>query len=1021
MSLGSTHDTRIHPSSSRRVQLRLRPLEERNLLAAGGGFTDGGIVGEYFANAELAGDPAFVRRDVRIDFDWLDRSPGGSTSPSFTGVGADNFSVRWTGQIIPRVSQTYTFQLTGDDGARLWIRPTGGAFEWNLIVDAWDVPAEGASLAPYQVIGGRTYDVRVEYRELEGTATARLAWSGPGTPEEVIEPAVQMGIIPTIYDYYLYADAGKTGRPKWGDLTDYFNRPAVETDSLGWPMADSGHLFWSGRDSTKTGGTYLLRFTGQAEVTGWYSRGMFRVGDAEFGRTLPVGAGYDPTTNTTTAIVVIESVDLFGLNFVNTQRTPEDLVGTGVTNVELIRPLVPNGDTTYEPGELFDVDVKKALGRFTTLRFLTANYNPEKEWIDRKLPASMQAAWGDRASVWEYNVMLANETGKDLYITIPVGASADYINKLALLIRYGSDGVEPYAEAVADPVYPALNSNLRVYVEWGNEFWNWAFAQAGWANEASRLAVVNNTPDGQIINYDGQRNAGDFRRWAALRTIEASNIFRGIWGDVEMGDRVRVLFEYQYDNQQNTAVESLRFIDRYFNNGDGTQHVADPHPVNYYIWGAGGAAYFGAANARGLITDIIVPGGTFENIRGNPGGLATTRPTGSPWTFTEDSGIYREWAGIGLNVPMDIAGVGKVPSAINGMQAMYLSGKASASVTITFSRPGTYAIDFQAAGEIGLGNLLKFKLNDQEITSNGAEIATPSYPWWPGTGNRDSSKFSTYGTLPFQITTPGKYVFRIEGQGTADQTTVIDDLRIASLDAIFKSRIPSGVRWAGEESRLDMQAHLASQASFAQAYGLKVVAYEGGWSLGSDTGAVPIMSWAKYRDPRAATAMANAIDAFHQAGGEIFVLGTYDQWYLNDAVNADLYPLIKGIDNRLKVLPASPIAKLVLTTSSLVTISSSVGVRALSMPINAAPGDWVSWTVRITNTGDYRINAKAAPDGWSAIYVDGVEIGNGSSGLLPGGVVRLSPGLHTFRVQSTGGWYLIRGLTIDRIDDEPIK
>jgi hypothetical protein len=31
--------------------------------------------------------------------------------------------------------------------------------------------------------------------------------------------------------------------------------------------------------------------------------------------------------------------------------------------------------------------------------------------------------------------------------------------------------------------------------------------------------------------------------------------------------------------------------------------------------------------------------------------------------------------------------------------------------------------------------------------------------------------------------------------------------------------------------------------------------------------------------------------------------------------------------------------------------------------------------------------------------------------------VRLTAGVHTIRVQSTGGWYLIRGLTIDRIND----
>src|SRR5262249_40529615 len=162
--------------------------------------------------------------------------------------------------------------------------------------------------------------------------------------------------------------------------------------------------------------------------------------------------------------------------------------------------------------------------------------------------------------------------GKDLYITIPVRATADYIEKLADLLEYGSDGVNPYTQPTANPVYPGLNTNLRVYVEWGAETWNWGFAQAGWAADDDNDATLSGPPEGQIITFDGQRRAGDFRRWAALKTVETSDTFRSVWGDAAMGDRVRVLYEYQYDNEQFTATEGLRFIDRYFNNGDGTQH-----------------------------------------------------------------------------------------------------------------------------------------------------------------------------------------------------------------------------------------------------------------------------------------------------------------------------------------------------------------------------------------------------------------------------------------------------------------
>ena len=1010
------------PSSTaarpRRVRLTVQPLEGRNLLAAGGGFAGGGLLGEYFDNPELSGTPAFTRRDVRVDFDWQERAPGGSTSPGYQQVGADFFSARWTGQVIPKFSERYTFHATGDDGVRLWVRPAGGPFEWTPLVDAWDGPSPDPIPADQWLIAGQPYEVRLEYRELEGVANARLAWSSPSTPEEVIDPAVNLGVNAVTYDFHVYADAAKTGQAEWGDPVDYFGRPRVATDALGWPVADAGHMFWESKDPTKTGGTYLLRFTGRAEVSGWMGRGRFRADGVEYGQVLPAGAGYDPDTNITTAEVAIAGTDLFGLNFRQTQRDADSEIGTGITDVQLLRPIAPDADTSYQPGELFDADVKNAFARFTTLRYSTANFNPEKEWADRKLPGAMKAAWGDRAAVWENEVLLANETGKDLYITLPVGASADYIRSLANLVRYGSDGVTPYTEPVADPVYPGLNPNLRVYVEWGNEIWNWAFAQGGWAADAGRAAVLEGTPEGQIVNFDGQRPDGDFRRWAALRTVEASTIFREVWGDAAMGDRVRVVLEYQYDNVQNTAVEALRFIDRYFNNGDGNQNVEDPKPVSYYLWGAGGASYFGASNPRGLISDIFVPGGSFEGAKVGQGGTAKAAPTGTPWSFEGDAGVYRDRPGVAANGRMEVPGLGPVPATPQGNQALYVSGKGSAWVTIDFPRAGVFAVDFLAAGELAsdMGNQLDFYLNDERVTPNGGRTDPPPYPWWAGNGNRDSAKFSAYGTVPVEIAQPGKYTFRIVGRGAADRTTVIDDVRIQSLGAIFASRIPAGGQAAGQVSRSDYQAQLAAQARYAQAYGLKVVAYEGGWSLGGDHEAVPLQAWAKYKDPRTAAAMATAIDAFHRAGGELNVLGTYDQWFLDDAANADSYPIVVGIDARLATLPAAPAVGIPLPTKGRTVLNFANGLRAFSKPGVAVPGDWMSWTVAVPTTGTYRLTTNSG-GGTVAVFVDGEWIADGSPRSAVRTSVQLNAGVHAIRIQITGGRVAIRGLSLERLDE----
>lgn len=993
-------------------RLALQFLEAREVPAVGGGFTAGGILGEYFDNPNLAGTPAFSRQDVRIDFDWQTRGPGGSNSADYIRVGPDNFSVRWSGQLIPRFSETYTFRTTSDDGVRLWIK-AAGTDSWEELVHNWDAHSAEENTRAIALTAGRTYDIRMEYHERTGRAIASLTWSSPSTPEEVIDPVVNLGVNAVTYDFHLYADAAKSGRAEWGDPQDYFGRPLVASDKTGSPMADAGHIFWEGQDPNKTHGVYQLRFVGKAEVISWFNQGRFRANGIEYGHSLPLGAGYDPSTNRTIVDVVVNKTDIFGLYFRNTHRTANSASNTGITNVQLMRPLAPGSGSYYRPDELFLSDVKNAFARFTTLRYLTANFNPEREWSERKLPSSLKVAWGDRYAVWENQVALANETGKDLYITIPINASSDYVHRLAKLLRFGSDGENPYDSFVSNPRYSGLNPNLRVYVEWANETWNWAFSQAHMGADAAKAAVHNNTPDGRIVNFDGQKPQGDFRRWTALQTVKASNTFRSIWGTAAMGEHVRMVLGYQYNNVQYTALEALRFIDNYFNNADGQTHVSNPQPVSYYIWGAGGASYFGASNPRGLVEDILVPDGSFESTQ-IANGASQHRPDGS-WAFTGDAGVYRNARGFGENKRIAVANVGAVPTTPSGSQAMFISGNGTATVSIDFPRAGIYALDFRSASEFGnsLANPLDFYFNDTRVTPRAAELAPNPGPWRPGTGyGRDSAKFVAYGTVPVHVTGPGRHTFRIVGRGTDNQTTLIDDVRVASTTAIFASRLPGGGQAAGQVSNQEYHKQLASQARYALAYGLKVVAYEGGWSLGGDTESMPIQSYAKYRDGRAADAMAQAIDAFHQAGGELNVLGTYDQWHLEDSANASDYPLVRGIDLKLRSLPPEPTTGIVIPGTLPVSTQASDATGKVNEVGFVRRSEWVSWNVLAPATGDYRIATSTTKGGQVKLIVDGAPIIDGPSGASHGEVVRLTRGVHNVRVQNTKGEFFIRDITV---------
>jgi hypothetical protein len=73
--------------------------------------------------------------------------------------------------------------------------------------------------------------------------------------------------------------------------------------------------------------------------------------------------------------------------------------------------------------------------------------------------------------------------------------------------------------------------------------------------------------------------------------------------------RIRPVLEWQYGNDQETANEQMSLILDYYGNGDGIRHVAVPHPVNYFLWGAGGATYYTSNNDSAASVDSLFASG----------------------------------------------------------------------------------------------------------------------------------------------------------------------------------------------------------------------------------------------------------------------------------------------------------------------------------------------------------------------------------------------------------------------------
>ena len=133
-----------------------------------------GLKGEYFNNHSLKGTPAIVRVDATVNFDW------GSGSYS-TGQPADNFSVRWTGKVLPRYTGNYTFEVETDDGVRLWVNNV-------RIINKWMDNKKGTTKHKGKISlkAGTQYSIRMEYFEKKGNAVAKLRWSSAKQVCEII-------------------------------------------------------------------------------------------------------------------------------------------------------------------------------------------------------------------------------------------------------------------------------------------------------------------------------------------------------------------------------------------------------------------------------------------------------------------------------------------------------------------------------------------------------------------------------------------------------------------------------------------------------------------------------------------------------------------------------------------------------------------------------------------------------------------------------------------------------------------
>lgn len=193
--------------------------------------------------------------------------------------------------------------------------------------------------------------------------------------------------------------------------------------------------------------------------------------------------------------------------------TVEDInTNNPISDLKVWLPNPTNPDNQALENRLYHPTFLARLGDvpWAFLRFMDwndSNSSPQRDWVDRRPPqhvfqqgvlnrrAPATGFGGDRGTgvAFEHMVALANGADRDMWITLPHLATDDFITKLAQLIRFGSDGVNPYTNSVANPVYPPLNTNRQVFVEYSNEIWSNgdSFSQGNWAQEQANALGIS--------------------------------------------------------------------------------------------------------------------------------------------------------------------------------------------------------------------------------------------------------------------------------------------------------------------------------------------------------------------------------------------------------------------------------------------------------------------------------------------------------------------------------------------------
>lgn len=130
-----------------------------------------GLEGKYYNNDDFT-NLVKTQVDPEIDFFWGVNGPEGFSNPN-------HLSVRWTGEVLPLFSESYTFHTYSDDGVRLWVNGT-------LLIDDWFKNGTVSNSGNISLVKGQKVDITLEYLQGSASALVELSWESESQELEII-------------------------------------------------------------------------------------------------------------------------------------------------------------------------------------------------------------------------------------------------------------------------------------------------------------------------------------------------------------------------------------------------------------------------------------------------------------------------------------------------------------------------------------------------------------------------------------------------------------------------------------------------------------------------------------------------------------------------------------------------------------------------------------------------------------------------------------------------------------------